>query len=258
MPKNISELDQSAMLMKASWRKANNYFVTFAKAYLEIKKRLDAGEFGSEWTSTTWVFAKVGVSEKIAVERMMIFKNSIAAEDREKLQAVQAEQAAAKKAAAEEKKAAKVATDAEKAAAKKAKATAAKKAKKAAAAKKGHATRKAKAAAISPDKLTQLGAKLREGQERAKQITYDWIENTLYLAKYMAEARTLFHTDIAFGEWLTKEQITIGKTDRAAYINMGKNLELTNTVLQKTHYRSPRRIWDEEIAPQTTVRAFAT
>ena len=79
-----------------------------------------------------------------------------------------------------------------------------------------------------------------------------WIEGTLELINILDGARKRLGSDQAFGKWLTENDYgenRITRHDRAALLNMAEHLEDTRKVLEQTHRRSWRLIWEEEIQP---------
>src|SRR5262249_21012128 len=77
-----------------------------------------------------------------------------------------------------------------------------------------------------------------------------WIEGTLELISILDDARKRLGSDQAFGTWLTENgygEDRITRHDRSALLNMALDLNVTRKVLEQTHRRSWRLIWEEEI-----------
>jgi hypothetical protein len=80
-----------------------------------------------------------------------------------------------------------------------------------------------------------------------------WIEGTLELISILDDARNRLGSDQAFGTWLTENgygEDRITRHDRAALLNMAEHPDLTRKVLEQTHRRSWRYIWEEEVQPR--------
>src|SRR5262249_29543905 len=80
-----------------------------------------------------------------------------------------------------------------------------------------------------------------------------WIEGTLELINILDDALIRLGSDQAFGTWLTTNgygEDRITRHDRAALLNMAIHPERTREVLNQTHRRSWRLIWEEEIQPR--------
>src|SRR6516225_2667888 len=80
-----------------------------------------------------------------------------------------------------------------------------------------------------------------------------WIEGTLELINILDDARNRLGSDQAFGTWLTDngyDENLITRHDRSALLNMALDLNLTREVLEQTHRRSWRHIWEEEVQPR--------
>jgi hypothetical protein len=81
-----------------------------------------------------------------------------------------------------------------------------------------------------------------------------WIEGTLELINILDDARKRFPSDKEFGTWLTDNGYGVDRlkrNDRTALLNMAMALDqnLTRQVLEQTHRRSWRLIWEEEVQP---------
>lgn len=114
---DIEELDDTAQRLRVSWRKANNYYASFAREMLEVKQAIDSGAYGSEWTFSKWMLKKAGLFENQVMAQLRVFSRVIAAENRDKIEAENRRAIAEKKAAAEREAAARRTAAAEKRAA---------------------------------------------------------------------------------------------------------------------------------------------
>jgi hypothetical protein len=90
MPKDISELEFETQRLKVSWRKANNFFVSFSASWFELKKRFDSGEF-APWTFERWSF-KIGLPERQVMKYLSNYTKILAAEHAEQVAAATAAQ----------------------------------------------------------------------------------------------------------------------------------------------------------------------
>lgn len=114
---DIEELDDTAQRLRVSWRKANNYYASFAREMLEVKQAIDSGAYGPEWTFSKWMLKKAGLFENQVMAQLHIFSRVIASENRDKIEAEHRRAIAEKKAAAEREAAARRTAAAEKRAA---------------------------------------------------------------------------------------------------------------------------------------------
>jgi hypothetical protein len=94
--------------------------------------------------------------------------------------------------------------------------------------------------------------KVENGQQQEAEGRYHWVEGTLETINILHAGRQHHPSDQAFGKWLDKNgyKNRIKRNDRQALQNMGKHPDLTREVLQQTHRRSWRLIWEEEIQPR--------
>ena len=79
-----------------------------------------------------------------------------------------------------------------------------------------------------------------------------WTEGTLELINILDNARKRLGSDQAFGTWLSENGYganRITRHDRSALLNMALDLHVTREVLEQTHRRSWRLIWEEEMQP---------
>jgi hypothetical protein len=114
---------------------------------------------------------------------------------------------------------------------------------------------------IDPERLASDKAnldaawtKITDGRQEEAEGHKLWIEGTLELINILHDACESAGNDQAFGRWLREtgygERIT--HQDRAALLNMARDLQVTREVLQLTDRRSWRLIWEEEIRPRFT------
>jgi len=95
--------------------------------------------------------------------------------------------------------------------------------------------------------------KIQDGLQQEAEGTNLWIEGTLELINILDDARNRLGSDQAFGKWLTENgygEDRITRHDRSALLNMAEHLNVTREVLEQTHRRSWRLIWEEEIQPR--------
>jgi len=102
--------------------------------------------------------------------------------------------------------------------------------------------------------LDRIADQVRAAYERALAAEKEWIAATIELAEKLAAARARFKANRQFNHWLVENCEFLPRNDRAALIGMGRNLELTRTVLATTHRRSWRLIWEDQIQPQLETR----
>lgn len=111
MIKDISELDDLGNRMRVMWRKANNFYTSFAGDLLNVREALQSGEYGDDWNITKWLALKAGLFESTVIAVLKAHQNALADEEREKLvvaererkQAIQAEKEAEKRDRAEKR-----------------------------------------------------------------------------------------------------------------------------------------------------------
>jgi hypothetical protein len=95
--------------------------------------------------------------------------------------------------------------------------------------------------------------KIEKGAQQEAEGRKLWIEGTLELINILDDARNRLGSDQAFGTWLTDngyDENLITRHDRSALLNMALDLNLTREVLEQTHRRSWRHIWEEEVQPR--------
>jgi hypothetical protein len=83
---DISELDNMAQELRVRWRKANNYYASFASMLFKTKDNLATGAYGSEWTFERWLLRKAGMFEKFVMQQLKTHQLVIAAEERQKVE----------------------------------------------------------------------------------------------------------------------------------------------------------------------------
>lgn len=83
---DISELDNMAQELRVRWRKANNYYASFASMLFKTKDDLATGAYGSEWTFERWLLRKAGMFEKFVMQQLKTHQLVIAAEERQKVE----------------------------------------------------------------------------------------------------------------------------------------------------------------------------
>lgn len=280
MIKNIDELDNDAQFLRVAWRKAHNYHTTLAKRFLEVKARVDAGEFGNDWNMSKWLMFKAGLSEEQLVKMILVYGKVLASEDRTKLEAADAqaryERQAQRKAELERQIAERAETQrlraiaAQQKAAKKAERQQKAAEKKVATDERAARRRLAHAAELKRqsrirvrerqqqaalaegrDVLSSLAAEIKAGKAEAEQGREAWIRGTMRQAVALAEARVKFGNDNnAFSDWLIQNHIFYSKDDRAALINIGMNAEIALNILQNTTRDSFEKVWRHEIKPE--------
>jgi len=97
--------------------------------------------------------------------------------------------------------------------------------------------------------LARIADQIRVAHARAVAAEKEWVAATIQLAKSLAAARARFSANQEFHRWLSSEGINISDNDRAALIQMARNLPRTRTVLAQTESRSWQLIYRNEIAP---------
>jgi hypothetical protein len=83
---DISELDNMAQELRVRWRKANNYYASFASMLFKTKDNFTTGAYGSEWTFERWLLRKAGMFEKFVMQQLKTHELVIAAEERQKVE----------------------------------------------------------------------------------------------------------------------------------------------------------------------------
>jgi len=93
--------------------------------------------------------------------------------------------------------------------------------------------------------------KIQNGLQQEAEGRKLWVKGTLELINILDDARNRFSSDQAFGTWLNDSGYgdRITRHDRTALLNMALHPERTREVLNQTHRRSWRLIWEEEIRP---------
>jgi len=96
MIRDIKELDDIGHRLRVTWAKANNFYGTFAHSYLEVCKRLEKGEYGSDWTTARWTVLKVGVFQETVIAILKAHQRALANEQRQTIAEAEAAQRQAK------------------------------------------------------------------------------------------------------------------------------------------------------------------
>src|SRR5262245_24343474 len=103
-------------------------------------------------------------------------------------------------------------------------------------------------------KLDLVWVKIQNALQQETEGRKLWIAGTLELIDILGDARNRLGSDQAFGTWLTDNgygETRITRQDRSALLNMAEHPNVTREVLQQTHRRSWRLIWEEEIQPRS-------
>jgi hypothetical protein len=100
--------------------------------------------------------------------------------------------------------------------------------------------------AVVTDILTTIGQRFIAGHVRAGRGVQEWVEGSLEMAAALAEARDRFLSDNEFSDWLAGQgHNLVSKNDRAALINLGRDIHTARKVLEETESQSYRLIWDK-------------
>lgn len=97
-----------------------------------------------------------------------------------------------------------------------------------------------------PDKLERLATRIKVDIDRRDHSKAEWIAATIDLCIACAEARSEFKDDISFGRWFNASGFNLNDHDRAAAIDMGRDIEQARQVLEVTERRSLRHIHSNE------------
>jgi len=95
--------------------------------------------------------------------------------------------------------------------------------------------------------LRDLGRQINAAFDKAKKGRQEWIEGTLELASLLLKARRKFASHNKFSEWCKKTCPDLNHQDRAALINMAKDLSFTRSILEQTKRTAWQNIWYYEI-----------
>jgi hypothetical protein len=104
-----------------------------------------------------------------------------------------------------------------------------------------------------PTKLERLVASIGELLTRDAANQKEWVEIKLSLCAELVDARMEFKAHREFGEWFSA-YFDMNHQDRAAYIAMGRDLELAREILEITERRSIQHIYEKEFKPMREVR----
>ena len=83
---DISELDDRALHMRAAFKKSTDYMMSFCVDFFHVSQAIGSGRYGPEWTLNKWLMLKLHVSERHARRRIQMFKDALAADEREKFE----------------------------------------------------------------------------------------------------------------------------------------------------------------------------
>jgi len=114
MIKDIKELEPEAAVLRVEWTKAHNYWATFTRRFLAVKRRFDAGEYGSDWTMSRWLWIHAKLNERQIMDMLKVFERALADEERVQVQIENERIAREKRRAAAQAKATRAAQKAEK------------------------------------------------------------------------------------------------------------------------------------------------
>lgn len=262
-------MTERAQKILVLWNKGRNYFTTFFSELEQVRN-----EMANDRTFAKWCEEELSLSIGVMADVSNILKRADAAIVKQQLSTARAAEKANKKSerdaraqALKEERARKADAKAEKAAEK-----ARKEEEKKAAEKKERKQERdreykkrkkeeAKAAYSenSENRLPQVGItenvirlpdtilvqKLKAALMRIETCREEWIESSVELATLMVDARSRFTSNQAFGEWLDKHGVTLGKTDRAAMLNLGANPKAMRLALEQTEKVSYRGIWQD-------------
>jgi hypothetical protein len=270
MIRDIAELDEQAQYIRVMWRKAHNYHISLARAVAAAKSKLDAGEYGDDWTSERWLLRKAGLFENQLIKMMLVYGKQLASIEKEKLQAALDEKArekqhasAAAKAKREQERQIRAATKLQQLDEKlraKLEAVVAKRPKKAATNKPPKAAEPERGPGrppvppITSPLLDQLAAEILTAQAVSKSARQQWIDAMIVQATAMMRARAEFPSNPAFSKWLLAKEIFYAKDIRTALVNIGRNIEIAKEVLQQTNRWSYDTLWRQEIRPKLRER----
>jgi len=72
--KDIKELDDTGLRMRASWKKLMDYSASFMKDFAEVYPALKSGDYGSDWWPAKWLVHKVNAYEDEVLKFMKAFQ----------------------------------------------------------------------------------------------------------------------------------------------------------------------------------------
>jgi hypothetical protein len=102
-----------------------------------------------------------------------------------------------------------------------------------------------------PTSLNALAERIRRGCKITVDNREAWNAATIDIATALAEARDRLSADREYHTWCVENELDIiNRDDRAALVNMARNLDLTRIVLAETKRTSWLLIWREEILPR--------
>jgi hypothetical protein len=103
------------------------------------------------------------------------------------------------------------------------------------------------------DTLPELAKALRIALDRDTEVREEWIDNKLQIIELLVRARRQFRDNERFGDWLKDNDLGehpgpgrrgINKTERAAALNLGRDLVLARRVLEESNSWSIELIWN--------------
>lgn len=98
---------------------------------------------------------------------------------------------------------------------------------------------------LAETKLERLAAGIKTALEAATGSRDTWAKWMVAAAVQIAEARGLYPSDIAFGQWVGVQEFHLSKDDQAAMIHMGEDPDLMLSILNSTDRSSIRLIYKE-------------
>lgn len=279
MMDDLSELYQKAQQLRVSWRKAHNYWSSFATIFYQVKSEFDANKY-PDITFANWI-TKAGLLEDQVIKMLHVFERAVASEERDKITAAHLEMENARLVIKTARMASRnielerqrklqaelrSSKDAERALRDQQRAERDRIASKELA-KKRRLARKAEAIhpqTIQPQEvqppvkpasgeLDVVADQIRSWKEKAEQTRIDWIDATMHIAELMVKAREHFPSDTLFGKWLVEQNINYNTHDRTALIHFGYEPEIARKVLEETDRRSYKWIWEVEVKPKSKV-----
>jgi hypothetical protein len=96
---------------------------------------------------------------------------------------------------------------------------------------------------ISNDEV--LATEIKKAMSKLDKSRAEWVEASIELASLLSWGKARYPATNEFGDWLDRHEINIGYQDRAALLNLGKNLEAMRLKLVRTERSSYRHIWLE-------------
>lgn len=98
-----------------------------------------------------------------------------------------------------------------------------------------------------PTELEVLRTEIHAALDRDETNRTDWVSIKMTLTELIGKARKTFQDNVSFGKWFDKEiGNTVGKNDRAAFVEMSKNLFVAREVFEATTRTSVQHIFEKE------------